>query len=66
VVFDLDYDATDATVAPALAALVMKIAADKAGREKIHKSALDYAAIAAKRADTAAAAINKLITAPRH
>lgn len=66
VVFDLDYDATDATVAAALAALVMKIAADKAGREKIHKSALDYAAIAAKRADTAAAAINKLITAPRH
>ena len=64
VVFDLDYDTAD-TAAAALAALVMGIAADKAGLKKIHKNALDYAATAAKRADTAAAAISRLIDPPR-
>jgi len=43
----------------------MGIAADKAGLKKIHKNALDYAATAAKRADTAAAAISRLIDPPR-
>ena len=65
VVFDLDYDTADTTVAAALAALVMDIAADKARLEKIRKNALDYVANAAKRNDTAAATISSLIDAPR-
>ena len=65
VVFDLDYDTADTDIAAVLAALVRDIAADKARLEKIHKNAFDYAATAAKRADTAAAAISSLIDAPR-
>ena len=65
VVFDLDCDRADSNVAAALAALVIDIATDKARLKKIHKNGLDYAATAAKRADTAAATISSLIDAPR-